>query len=485
MKNKLKYIVGILTTIVLFYSCDTTTEVTGYEPANYLQPKSFTLAIDAASATDNSFEVTYTPTAEGKGYYVVLLASSAAPTSTEVHDASASGTLQSGDFDVDSSTPENFIVDSGLYGGYEYNVYAIHKSNDNFISEVTTVASFTTPDTSDPEFLPGNSVPGNATGFYDPTGTNIFLNFSEPVFYNAGDVTLTGTRSGENIIVSGGFSQVQSLFIGFSPGLLVEDEVYVVTFDADTFRDVSGKPVAEAGFGAYFWATDDHTTEYELNQLFGGQTSMDFDYVLTDNVGFAGLGLPIPLTGTYTVNLDGDKSEFFNALDQTYGNDSFAFKVRYEAMDGNALDGPETVGLIYLEPNPQQSLFTSGGLDLFWNAWYDFALSDLTGFYDAADGSIDIDVDFGDYNGFNGTNYFGDLLYDYTPTPVPSAPTATVAIVSNEVSVENMLSIKASANTSANINLDSPTSSQSVRELFNRENRPYRAKTTLNSLEIK
>jgi len=480
MKYNIKNIIGIVAFVSLIFSCDTNDEITGYVPASYTQPQSFTLTVDAATATDNSFEVTYTPTASGKGYYVVSTASSGAPTSTQVHSGSAAGLLQSGSFDVDGSTPVKFTVDTDLFGGYEYKIYAIHKSDDDFISEATKVESFTTPDTMDPVFSPGNSVPTNATGFYDPTSTNVFLNFSEPVFYNAGDVTLTGTRSGENIVISGGFSQVQNVFIGFNPGLLVEDEVYVVSFDADTFRDVSGKPVAEAAFGAYFWATDDYTTEYELSQLFGGLTSKDFDYTLTDNVGFAGFGLPIPLTGTYTVNLDGDKSEFFNALDQTYGDDSFAFKVRYEAVSGNDLDGPDSFGFIYLEPNPQQSLFTSGGLDLFWNAWYDFAEPNLTGFYDTSDGSIDVDVDFGDYNGFDGSNYFGDLFYDYTPTVTKSTPIKRATKI--EVSAETMFAVKASTTSSIeNVDLYNFKKSPSVKEL----SKPYRAKTVLNSLEKK
>ncbi len=480
MKNNI-YKIGVLFMLIaVTFSCNDND--VNYTPKEYAQPSNLTIA--ASNITDTSFDFSFTAAQDGVVYYAVQLSSDPAPNAEAIIRRNSSSLIND-KLDLVSNATETVNASGGVYGGYDYTVYAVMTSVDGIASEVKS-EGLQTSDTMDPEFLPDNSVPGNGTGFYDPTGTNIFLNFSEPVFYNAGDVTLTGTRSGEIIVISSGFSQVQNVFIGFSPGLLVEDEVYVVTFDADTFRDVSGKPVAETGFGAYFWATDDYSTEYELSQLFGGVTSKDFDYVLTDNVGFAGFGFPIPLTGTYTVNLDGDKSEFFNAVGQTFRDDSYAFKVRYEAIGGNDLDGPETIGLIFLEPNPQPSFLSTGGgtIDLFWNAWFDFALSDLTGFYDYSNGKIDVDVDFGDYNGFNGSNYFGDLLYDYTPTPIPGAPTTT-AIVSNKVSVDNMLSIKASASSSANINLNSPTNSPSVRELFNKTNKPYRAKTTLNSLEIK
>ncbi len=475
MKKNMYKIGVFFMLIALTFSCDDND--INYTPKEYAQPSNLT--IGTTNIVDTSFEVNFTADQDGVVYYAIQLSSDPAPDAEAVIRMNSSSLIND-KFDLSSNTTQTTNVSDGVYGGYEYTVYAVMTSVDGIASSVKTEV-FQTSDTSDPVFSPDNSVPVHGFGYYDPTVTNIFLNFSEPVFYNAGDITLTGTRSGEVIIINSGFSQVQNVFIGFSPGILVEDELYVVSFDADTFRDNSGKPVAELAFGAYLWATDHYSTEFELSQLFGGLTSRDFDYTIIDNVGFAGLGLPIPLAGTYTVNLDGDKSEFFNAVDQTYGDDSYAFKVRYEAVTGNDLDGPDPFGYIYLEPNPQQSLFTSGGLDLFWNAWYDFDTSDLTGFYDTSDGKIDIDVDFGDYNGFNGSNYFGDLFYDYTPTVTKNAP---IKIVKTDISVENMLSVKASAKSSINVDLiNNIKSSPSVRELFS--NKPYRSKSVINSLEIK
>lgn len=247
---------GLLLLFLVIMSCDTNNEVTGYDRANYDYelPQSFSITENATAATDNSFEVTYTPTAVGTGYYVVLPGGSSEPTSTQVHNASVSGILQSGNFEVDATTPISLTVDSDIYGGYDYDVYAIHKSSDDFISETVTMLSTTTIDTMDPEFLRDSSNPAFETGDNNPFG-NVTLNFSEPVFYQGGDITFTGYFTGRTIVVNepaditmSGLNQVIT-----EHGTFAQDDFMIVSWDEGTFKDISGKSVAAlSGFNYYF-----------------------------------------------------------------------------------------------------------------------------------------------------------------------------------------------------------------------------------------
>jgi len=439
MKKTIKYGFGILLTSMLIYSCSTNNTKTGYVPATYIQPQTFTMMVDTTTASDNNFDVTYTSMAKGKGYYAVLPASATAPTSTQIFNDNVNGSLQSGEFALDGSTPVTFTVNNRIYGDHTYKVYAINESTDNFISETVTSTSFTTPDTVAPAFLADTSVPANQSGYADPTNTHVaYLNFTEPVYYNAGDVTVTAFYGGTSFTVSGAsnFTQVDDVNIAFDlPNVLSEDDFYIISFPADTFRDASGKPVPALAMFDYYWATDHYSTTFEMNQIFGESNSKDFDYVLTDNVGFAGLGLPIPLTGTYAVKRVGDTVTLFNALDETYGDASYAYKVKFKAATGHDLDGPDPQGEIYLIDNPQKSVFTSGGIQLFWNAWYDYLKPALTGYYNTADSSIKPWFDFGDYNGYNGSNYFGDNRYSYTPT----ASTPPVVETNQNIKLSNVI----------------------------------------------
>ncbi|MCF6279545.1 MAG: hypothetical protein L3J14_04275 [Flavobacteriaceae bacterium] len=237
--------------IIFTYSCDTTND-SGYEPANYISPQNFDLNVTAS--TDTSFDFTYTPTDLGKGYYIVLLSSSPAPTSTEVHNASVSGILKSGNFDLlDTSTISTTVTD-GIYGDYGYSVYAVHKSVDNFISETVKVASVTTPDTMDPVFLRDSSDPAFQSGGINPFA-EVTFNFSEPVFYQGGDITFTGFATGRVITVNDAsvLSMSGTTITVNDHGTFAQDDFIIMTWADGTFKDNSGKNVAAlSGFSHYF-----------------------------------------------------------------------------------------------------------------------------------------------------------------------------------------------------------------------------------------
>lgn len=258
MKINIKKIIGVILLATLIYSCDTNNEVTGYDPANYNYslPQTFTIDAPTATTLDNSFIVNYTPSTEGKGYYAVVAAGTPAPTSTEVH--SGNGFMQSGNFNVDGSTPVNISVTNNIYGSYNYDVYAIHKSNDNFISETVTKLSVTTPDTANPVFLKAESSPAFQSADISPFAPVTF-NFSEPVFYQGGDITFTafdsGSGSGRAITVNdaSAISMSGTSITVNTHGTFEQDDFIIVTWADGTFKDNSGKSAAaSAGFNHYF-----------------------------------------------------------------------------------------------------------------------------------------------------------------------------------------------------------------------------------------
>lgn len=132
--------------IIFVYSCDTTND-SGYEPENYTLPQSFSLDVDTSALPYNVFQeatkVIYTPTTAGKGYFIVTLSTDPVPTSTKVHAATGANILESGEFNVDGSTPIITDLSFGVIPGTEYSVHAIHKSTDNFISESVVTTTFT------------------------------------------------------------------------------------------------------------------------------------------------------------------------------------------------------------------------------------------------------------------------------------------------------------------------------------------------------
>lgn len=251
MKINIKNFIGILAFATLLSSCDTTNE-SNYTPEAYDAPASLTLTENATATTDNSFEVVYASSSLGKGYYAVVVSGTTAPTSSQVH--SGTGFIKSGNFNVDVTTPTTINVDSDVYGAYSYDVYGIHKSSDNFISETVTKLTVVTPDTAAPVFNGDTSSPSFQSAGISPFAPVTF-NFSEPVFYQGGDITFTGFSSGRIITVN----TADALTINGpnvtvnTHGTFEQDDFIIVTWAEGTFKDNSGKSVADlSGFAHYF-----------------------------------------------------------------------------------------------------------------------------------------------------------------------------------------------------------------------------------------
>lgn len=264
-----------------------------FVPATYKLPQNFDLSI--VSTTDISFDFTYTPNEIGRGYYIVLPSSAPQPTSTQVHNANVSGIIDSGSFDLLNTNPINVTVSSGIYGNYDYTVYAIHKSTDNFISETVKSASLTTPDTLNPVFLGDSSSPAFQSGGINPFNSVTF-NFTEPVFYQGGDITFSGFSTGRVITINNAadISMSGTTITVNNHGTFAQDDFIIVTWADGTFKDNSGKNVAAlTGFSHYF-----HT------RLF---TSAEAAFLMQG-------------TYTYTTTFYGGLQGFYNFLNATYPN---------------------------------------------------------------------------------------------------------------------------------------------------------------------
>ncbi len=303
MKLNMKKIIGVFVLATAFYSCDTTNE-SGYVPVEYTSPAAFTIAENAAATTDNEFVVTYTPTSVGKAYYAVVAAGTPAPSSTDVHGGS--GFIQADDFDVDGSTPVDITIDSNIFGSYSYDVYAIHKSSDNFISETVTKLTVTTPDTAAPEFLRDDSNPSFQSADISPFAP-VVLKFSEPVTYQGGDVTFTGFFGSRTITVNGAdnFASDGTTIVIENHGTFAPDDFIVVTWDEGTFKDNAGKSVASLSGLNHYFSTRIFTAPesaalmvgtYNYDTTFWGGFLEDF---YTGNA-----GLFLPTSGEFELKLD-------------------------------------------------------------------------------------------------------------------------------------------------------------------------------------
>jgi len=394
MKINIKNIIGSFVLASMLYSCDTT-EDSVYEPVTYVSPSTFTIVEETSLATDNSFVVTYSPTAVGKAYYAVVPTGTAAPTSTQVH--SGSGFQQAGSFDVDSSTPIEFTVDSEIFGAYTYDVYAIHKSEDNFISETVTKLSVTTPDTENPTFLGDDSTPSFASASISPF-TPLVLEFDEPVFYQGGNITFTaydgGSGTGREIVVNESTSTITSSGTSInidSHGTFQQDDFIIVTWDEGTFTDKSGKSVAElSGFDHYF-----STRVFTLaEQAYLMQGLWDYSTVfyggLVQSIYDTNASLFLPEVGQIDLTLDPSDPEgltllgvnvFAPLIDYGFAREPEYFKIKLGA-DGvlEILDENQTSGM---------PITYSTGEDVIseWAPW-SFLGSYYPGFYDFEGGTI-------------------------------------------------------------------------------------------------
>ena len=311
MKMNIKNIIGSLVLASMLYSCDTTNE-SGYEPSVYIQSTSLALAEVTASALDNSFEFTYTPTSAGTGYYAVVKSGTAAPSSTDVH--SGSGFMQAGNFAVDGTTPVSITVDSDIYGNYTYDVYAIHKSDDNFISETVTKLSVTTPDTANPMFIKLESTPvfddsvtpGVPTEEVSPLA-DVILQFTEPVSYEGGEIKFTAINSGREVIINDASAvTISGTTVTIDThGTFEQNDFISVTWPLGTFKDNSDKSADELVITEYYFETRLFTASESavlMEGTYNYSTVMyggNFESFYTPNA-----GLFLPTTGEFELKLD-------------------------------------------------------------------------------------------------------------------------------------------------------------------------------------
>ena len=380
MKLNIKKFIGILAFATLLSSCDTTNE-SGYVPADYAFPTTFTLSED--TATDNSFVVSYTSSSVGKGYYVSVPSGTAAPTSTQVH--AGSGFLQSGNFAVDGSTATAITLDTDIYGGYDYDVYAIHKSGDNFISETVTKLTVTTPDTEDPVFLGEESDPSFTAAGISPFAPVNFT-FSEPVFYQGGDITFTAFGSGRTITVNdpSALSKSGTSITVDTHGTFEQDDFIIVTWADGTFKDNSGKSVAALGGFSHYFSTRLFNVPESAFLMQGTWEYRTVFYGALGGFYSANASLFLPDTGTFELKLDPSDPEGLTLLginifaplaDVGFPTEPAFMKIKIGPNGELAvLDAPQTSGI-------------NGGGVFEWTHWSFFG-TPYPGFYDVSAGEI-------------------------------------------------------------------------------------------------
>ncbi len=408
MKNIIYKLSFLLLGFAIVMACTSPEGETNYIPAEYVSPQSFSIEIDAASLTETSSELIYTSTVTGKGYYVVTAASSGIPTSTQVHDASASGILQSGNFAVDGSTPVVTVLDANLDPGYPYNVHAIHKSIDDFISEGIVSASFTTPDDTAPELLTGDSNPAHGSEGSSPFLSSVTFAFSEHVFYQGNDITFNGFFGGSEVVFTasdldpssagGGTSITFNTSVQWS----TERDAFVGSFDEGTFVDNVGNPIAELSGFSYFFYTRDFT----FIEIIGMNLTGEYDYTIVDNSGT----VPVLSDGVYNVVQDGDEITVINGIATAVG-----FTNEHVLRVQNDDDG-DGIGYLFLVENPQPSIYSAGGTPLYWHPFFNDTLTAVVGEYDFNTGEFYYLLDFADELGWQGGFYLGWFEYYFTPT---------------------------------------------------------------------
>jgi hypothetical protein len=387
MKLNIKKFIGVLAFATLLSSCDTTNE-SGYMPEDYAFPTTFTLVEDNAT-TENSFVVSYAASSVGTGYYVSVLSGTAAPTPTQVH--AGSGFLQSGSFDVDGTSTTAITLDTDVYGGYDYDVYAIHKSGDNFISETVTKLTVTTPDTADPVFLGDDSNPA-----FDALGISPFapvtFTFTEPVFYQGGDITFTAFTSGRTVTVNdaSSISMNGTSITVDTHGTFEQGNFIIVSWADGTFKDNAGKSVAALdGFNHYF--TTRFFTGPESAALMVGTYNYNAVFYGGFLEQFYTVNAPLFLPSTGQINLELDPTDptgttllgvnIYSTLVDFGFSANANLKLKFGA--GGAL---EILGELQ-EANGLGG-FAGTTEDVVWGPYIANAITAQQGFYNVTDGTI-------------------------------------------------------------------------------------------------
>lgn len=141
MKTKIYKIGFLLLTFVVVISCESPEAEYKYTPADYELPSAINL--ESNSITNSSFELTYTNSGTGEGYYVVVDGGSKAPSNEDIFAGQAKGLVGAGNFTLEESTI-NTISITDLCDGSTYDVYAVQFTSDSFLSDTTTELLATT-----------------------------------------------------------------------------------------------------------------------------------------------------------------------------------------------------------------------------------------------------------------------------------------------------------------------------------------------------
>jgi hypothetical protein len=249
MKINFKNIFYYLTLAIVLISCNQEEEVNYTTKVSALPP---TITVITSNVTDNSFDVDYTAESNGILYYAIQLSKATPPDASNIIGQS-SGSLVNAMADLTSSNTLSYSMVADIYGAYDYSIYSVMTSVDGIASSVIKT-DVTTPDTADPVFLGDASSPSFQAAGISPFAPVTFT-FSEPVFYQGGDITFTGYASGRTIIVNddSALSMSGASLTVDTHGTFEQDSFIIVTWADGTFKDNSGKSVAGlSGFGHYF-----------------------------------------------------------------------------------------------------------------------------------------------------------------------------------------------------------------------------------------
>ncbi len=415
MKNILKNI-GVLALIVgLIASCAENFDDIDYTPKNYAAASSLDLStsndldVDGVTVLESSFRVNFSSAADGVAYYAIYPAGSGSPDVEGIIRENASN-FGSGSAALIGGTASTEVISTNVNPGYSYDVYAVMTSVDG-IAGPMKMASFTTPDSTTPMFLPDSSDPSLFAGGLSPFLTSVTFNFSEPVFYQGGDITFDGFFEGSQVVLGAAnfvASTDGSTDLTFTTSdMWGVDDFMICSWDAGNFVDNVGLEVAALGGFDYYFSTRPLTFEENIELNLTGT----YDYTIGD---FSGT-IPMVYDGQYTVTNDGDKLKVLNAASDYYDIDN-DFILRLENDD----DG-DGIGILFLEPNPTQSIYNSG--DLYWHPYFDFFYAGYAGEYNFNTGEFYYWMDFADELGWDGGFYLGYFAYNFTPSVADRAST--------------------------------------------------------------
>lgn len=254
MKNTIYKIAIFVLGVFTIVSCESPEAETNYTPAEYEFPSGITLTTN--NVTINSFNLSYSNTGMGEGYYVVVEGGSETPTTYDVLAGEAAGLIMSGNFELTGSDISTTIDD--LCIGLSYDVYAVHFTSDSFLSEDLVSINVSTS---------AKAIEGTYTGIPTAFGSD-FSPFTATLTAtgNANEFTIDTSWGTEFIAELAGNPDYIGVF-NYSGTLTIDMDNYSVTIVGDDAW-------ATGGDGYYDPCT--HEISYNLTQaLFGNPFTTD------------------------------------------------------------------------------------------------------------------------------------------------------------------------------------------------------------------